>query len=291
MKVFYSLDYCIASHGFDTTRKAGWIADSLARNPIDGVEVVEPEPLSIDVVLETHGDEYVQSIETGDPPSLASSQGFEWCPQMLRAVLASNGGVVAAVRSALQDGVAGSLSSGLHHARRDHGLGFCTFNGLAIAASEATRAGCQNVLILDLDAHGGGGTASLISGNVRICHLDLVVDPFDTHDDSLNLYGKDPLTYLTVLTRALEGLRPDLCLYNAGMDVHEHDCGPAGFDRRTIAAREAIVFEWAHANEVPIAYVMAGGYVSSRRSISELVAHHRMTIRVAAHFAAKEALA
>lgn len=285
MKIFYSPDYCVASYGFDTTRKAGWIADSLARNPIDGVEVVEPEPLSVDIVAETHDADYVQSIETGDPPSLASSQGFPWCPQILRSVLASNGGVVAAVHAAMKDGIAGSLSSGLHHARRDHGLGFCTFNGLAIAASEALKAGCENVLILDLDAHGGGGTASLISGNVRICHLDLVVDPFDTHEDSVNLYGKSPLTYLTVLSGALEALRPDLCIYNAGMDVHEYDCGPTGFDKRIIAAREWMVFEWAAACEVPIAYVLAGGYASPRRSIAELVAHHRTTIRHAAHFA------
>jgi len=50
----------------------------------------------------------------------------------------------------------GSLSSGLHHARRTHGAGFCTFNGLALAALtalEVLTAGAQRVLILNLDAH------------------------------------------------------------------------------------------------------------------------------------------
>lgn len=284
-RVYYSPDYCLASHGFETTRKAGWIADSLARRPIDGIELADPEPLSIETVLETHSEDYVRAVETGEPASLASSQGFVWCPSLLRSVLASNGGVVSAVRSALEDGIAGSLSSGLHHARRGHGLGFCTFNGLAIAAAEAVKAGCESVLILDLDAHGGGGTASLISSNVRITHLDLVVDPFDTHDDSVNLHGAGPIDYLTVLDASLKGLRPSLCIYNAGMDVHEGDCGPAGFDAKIIAARESIVFEWAAKSNVPIAFVMAGGYVSPRRSPEELVAHHRVTLRVAAHFA------
>lgn len=73
-------------------------------------------------------------------------------------VLATNGGVVAAAISALEHGTAGSLSSGLHHARRETGEGFCTFNGLAIAAREALSAGARSVLILDLDAHFGGGT-------------------------------------------------------------------------------------------------------------------------------------
>jgi acetoin utilization deacetylase AcuC-like enzyme len=235
--------------------------------------------------LETHSEEYVYAVKNGEPSSLACSQGFSWCPRLYRAVLSSNGGVVAAVKAALEDGIAGSLSSGLHHARRSVGLGFCTFNGLAIAAKEAIKAGCEDVLILDLDAHGGGGTASLISSNVRIRHLDVVVDAFDTHADSVDMVGRSPLEYLTFLGKALEGLKPSLCIYNAGMDVHEHDCGPAGFDAHHIAARESIVFEWATANNVPIAFVMAGGYISPRRSLPELVAHHRMTLRVAAHFA------
>ena len=75
-------------------------------------------------------------------------------------VLSSNGGAVAAGLAALEHGVAGSLSSGLHHARREKGAGFCTFNGLVIAAREALTAGARSVLILDFDAHCGGGTRS-----------------------------------------------------------------------------------------------------------------------------------
>lgn len=289
MKTFYTPDYCVASHGFETTRKSGWIADSLVRKPIEGVDLTPHDALPVETLLETHDDLYVKAVESGDPPALASSQGFVWCPQLFQAVLSSNGGVVSAVKAALEDGVAGSLSSGLHHARKSHGLGFCTFNGLAIAAAEAVKSGCENVLILDLDAHGGGGTASLISGNVRISHLDVVVDPFDSHGGSVNLTGHSPIDYLTFLDKSLKGLKPDLCIYNAGMDVHQFDCGPSGFDERVIAARESIVFEWATSSDVPIAFVLAGGYVSPKRSVEALVAHHRITLRVAAYFSGVKA--
>ncbi|GEM_PF-3972919 len=47
--------------------------------------------------------------------------------------------VLAAVSAALEDGVAGSLSSGLHHARRDYDNGLCTFNGLARVEAERLR--------------------------------------------------------------------------------------------------------------------------------------------------------
>src|SRR6185369_4139490 len=109
----------------------------------------------------------------------AESQGFSWDPGLWRMVLASNGGVVAAARAALQDGVAGSLSSGLHHARHERGAGFCTFNGLALAARAALDAGAGSVLILDLDAHCGGGTTSLIEREPRIWQSDVSVSGLD----------------------------------------------------------------------------------------------------------------
>jgi acetoin utilization deacetylase AcuC-like enzyme len=283
-KVFYSSTYVAPSYAFDTTRKAGWIVDSLGYRPIEGVRLVEPNPLTADVVRETHSDDFVKAVRTGDPSSLASSQGFRWCRDLYASVMATNGGVVAAALAALEDGVAGSLSSGMHHARRDYGFGFCTFNGLVIAAREAIRAGCESVLILDLDAHGGGGTASLICDEVRISQLDLVVDPFDLHQDAIDLSKQGPIDYLTVLEASLKGLRPGLCIYNAGMDVLYGDCGPVGFDARVVAARESIVFSWAAENSIPIAYTLAGGYTSKSRSKEELIAHHRCTIRAASHY-------
>jgi acetoin utilization deacetylase AcuC-like enzyme len=277
-EIFYSPQYCAASYAFDTTRKSAWIADSLARTPVDGVTVVEPLPLSADTVAETHSPEYVDAIATGEPWSLASSQGLRWCKGILPSVLSSNGGVVAAVKSALANGIAGSLSSGMHHARREAGLGFCTFNGLVIAAKES---GCQDVLILDLDAHGGGGTQSLISGDVRIRQLDLVVDAFDTHDDSILVKNRDD--YLPALVRSLGSIdrNPELVIYNAGMDVFEDDCGFLSVEE--IAARESFVFQWCHERGIPVAYAMAGGY-TGKTTRERLVALHRCTIRAAAYY-------
>ena len=65
--------------------------------PIDGITLVEPESLSIGTVEETHDPIYVSAIEAGEPGRLAESQGFRWNASLLPAVLASNGGVVAAL--------------------------------------------------------------------------------------------------------------------------------------------------------------------------------------------------
>ena len=132
--LYYSSSYVRSEYSFDTTRKSSWIAQSLSESPIEGFELVEPEPLSQEQVESVHAREYVEAIRTGQPRGLAESQGFAWDPGLWPMVLASNGGAVAAALAALEHGVAGSLSSGLHHARRDRGFGFCTFNGLVIAA-------------------------------------------------------------------------------------------------------------------------------------------------------------
>jgi acetoin utilization deacetylase AcuC-like enzyme len=208
MKVYYSPAYVGAGHAFDTTRKAKWIADSLEREPIPGVERVAPASLSWDQLIEVHDPSYVRAVQAGTPRALAESQGFAWDPGLWPMVLASNGGAVAATLDALAHGVAGSLSSGMHHARHGRGAGFCTFNGLALAARAALVAGAGSVLILDLDAHCGGGTASLVANHSHIWQVDVSVDRFDQYaagDRTWLHMVEDPGGYLEAIERSLRG--------------------------------------------------------------------------------------
>ncbi len=300
MNVYYSPDYVGSAYAFETTRKAKWVADSLATSPIEGVELVEPPPLTTEQVLKVHDPEYVEAVQTGVPRHLAESQGFEWDPGLWRMVLSSNGGAVAAALDALHTGVAGSLSSGLHHARRTHGAGFCTFNGLVIAAQEALAAGAESVLILDLDAHCGGGTASLIADEERIRQIDVAVNSFDIYRaDTGNRPGgethialrvvHDAASYLSEIEQALgefsgRKTRFDLCIYNAGMDPFE-GCstgGLQGITRDTLAAREDLVFEWCRDYAAATAFVLAGGYIGWGLDAEGLVDLHRLTLTAAA---------
>ena len=254
MRVYYSPAYASAAHGFDTTRKARWVADSLAAAPVPGVELVAPPLLTAEQVEEVHDPGYVRAVRTGQPRGLAESQGLIWDPGLWTTALASASGTVAAALAALRDGVSGSLSSGLHHARRGSGSGYCTFNGLALAAGAALHAGAGSVLILDLDAHCGGGTASLIEGNPDVWQLDVSVRGFDRFEasDRMTLdVVREAAEYLPTVRRRLDeldarGARFGLCLYNAGMDPHE-DCSSGGLPVITtevLAEGEGLVFEW-----------------------------------------------
>ena len=222
---------------------------------------------------------------------MAESQGFPWDPSLWPMVCASNGGAVAAALAALADGVAGSLSSGLHHARRGHGAGFCTFNGLALAVHAAKAAGARSILILDLDAHCGGGTYSLVADDPHVWQLDVAVSPFDTYAPSerttLDVI-RDAARYLPVVESRLEeleagGPRFDLCLYNAGMDPFEGCAvgGLRGINRAILEERERLVFDWCRRRGIPVAFVLAGGYLGSGLDEGGLVALHRLTLSAA----------
>ena len=288
MKLYYSSDYVGAAYSFDTTRKAEWVAASLLSAPIHGVELVAPEPLSFDDIASVHDRAYVEAVKTGAPRELAESSSFDWDPAYWGMVTSSNGGVVAAVRAAMEDGVSGSLSSGLHHARRERGAAFCTFNGLVIAARQAVAKGAQAVLILDLDAHCGGGTHSLIDGDKRIRQMDVSVNSVDyykpTGRNTLDLVQRAD-EYLPTIRRRLakRGWKPDVCIYNAGMDPEER-CqigGLTGITAAMLCERERIAFEWCRSREIPIAFVLAGGYARGALTKDDLVRLHRATIEVA----------
>ena len=304
MKLFYSKDYVASAEAFDTTRKAGWIARSLRSDPVEGVELCEPHPLNYDDLMEVHRPEYVDALLTGKPYWLAGSSGFAWDKDTWRRVCSSNGGVVDACHVAMRDGVAGSLSSGLHHAGRSGGGGFCTLNGLALGARAALNAGARRVLIVDFDAHCGGGTESMLKPGMKM--VDVSTSQFDNYKSSgdarLRVVEATPRCvakwtrnnrpgligdrYLMTCKFALAEVTGDvdLVIYNAGMDPFELcDIGGRwGISYEVLEARERMVFEWAAERGDPVACVLAGGYTGRRLSEGDLVLLHRLTIEAAA---------
>ena len=265
----------------------------LHEQPVTGVVLSVPAPLTDAELATVHERNYVQAIRTGAPSRLVGATGFAWDPGLWTSVCASNGGAVAAARAALQSGTnAGSLSCGLHHARRDSGRGFCMFNGLALAARAAIDDGARHVLVLDLDAHCGGGTASIVAAWPQVTHVDVSVSSFDSYvpaaRQTLQVVSRAH-DYLPTIAAALDAMPTpcDLVIYNAGMDPHEHSAigGLRGVTRETLAEREHLVCAWARGRGIPVAFVLAGGYASPRLSREALAGLHRLTVAAAADVA------
>jgi acetoin utilization deacetylase AcuC-like enzyme len=282
--IFYSPAYVDTVETFDTLAKAPLVADLVESDP--SVVLREPAPATIAELTEVHDHRYVHAVRTGKPADLAASNGLEWDPKLFDAVAASTGGIRDAALVALTEGVSGSLSTGLHHARTASGRGYATFNGLVVAARAALRAGAARVLILDLDAHAGGGTAELIDGLDGVEQVDVSVHLFDQYTCRLDarLTMTDAADYLSTIESELEqwGNRPtDLVLYNAGMDPHEHAGGLPGITTDVIGRREQMVFEWAASIDAPIAFALAGGYKSRRFTLTDVAGLHRITVDAA----------
>jgi acetoin utilization deacetylase AcuC-like enzyme len=290
LTVFHSAAYNATSESFDTLAKADVVAATVAALDDPPICLVEPRPADRDELSAVHDTRYLDALAIGEPWALANTSGMAWDERLLDAVAASTGGVRDAAIVALSTGGnAGSLSSGLHHAKAGHGDGYCTVNGLVVAARAALAEGAARVLVLDLDAHCGGGTAQLIDGLDGVEQIDVSVSAFDTYasrpDARLTLVD-EPATYLDVIERELEAVATpgsvDLVIYNAGMDPHEHAGGRPGITTAILRRREEMVVDWAAANGVPVAFTLAGGYAGARLDLEGVARLHLMTITAAA---------
>ena len=291
--VYFSDKFVLSRDAFDTTRKAAWVAASLEKEPIPGVRLCAPKSATLADARRVHSENYLRALQTGLPAELANSSKINWDAGVLPMALSACGGMLAAARTALHDGAAGCLASGFHHAKHGRGDGFCTLNGLALAATILAEETGGHILILDLDAHCGGGTHSLIQNHPRLWQVDVSVIPYDDYAPSercLKETVTDARHYLKTVWRCLQHAEAEwppfaLCLYNAGMDIHQ-DCkigGLAGVDEFIITLREEMVFQWCSERRIPIAYALAGGYTGGKMTCERLVDLHRLTIECGAN--------
>ena len=271
-KIFYDNDYVLES-GIETRTKAKPIADIISAEELSGVELCSPRKATRQELEEVHSPEYLDSLWNGDQDLLLS-------------LLASTGGVLEAVDQALIDGFSGSLSSGLHHAKRTHDEGFCYINGLALAALRAIHVhGLTDIAILDLDAHCGGGTWQLLGDDARVRLADVSTNSYDSWKSfELRHHLKvvrDSNNYLNEVDKALKHLSGvQLLIYNAGMDPFE-GCstgGQPGITREVLQRREKLVADWCRENNVPVLFVLAGGYEGPNLDLEGVARLHLLTI-------------
>ena len=148
---------------------------------------------------------------------------------------------------------------------------------------EAKRRGVQRfqVAIIDLDVHQGNGSAAIFHGDPRVFTLSLHGAknfPFRKEKSDLDIELPDGCTdgpYLRALDGALLELDQngpfDLVFYLAGADPHVDDrLGRLALSADGLDKRDSRVLDWASARQIPLAFVMAGGYGPSLEHTVEL---------------------
>lgn len=220
-----------------------------------------------------HDPDYVAAVlETRVSPDIERRIGFPVTPDVARRSQISPGGTWLAAKLALEHGYAANAAGGSHHALPDTGAGYCVFNDLAIAALRLTGEGAvHRILIVDCDVHQGDGTAAILAGRPDIATFSIHAErnfPVRKARSTLDVGlpdGTGDAAYLDALAPALRQMidhnRPDLILYQAGVDVHLDDrLGRLALTDDGIAARDRLVTNTAKTLGIPLASVMGGGY-------------------------------
>jgi acetoin utilization deacetylase AcuC-like enzyme len=241
--------------------------------------------------VRAHDAAYVDAVFAASvAPERERRIGFAVTPRVAQRSRLAAEGTWAAAQLALRHGFAANGAGGSHHAGPEGGAGYCVLNDLAIAALRLlAERSVRRVAVVDLDVHQGDGTARILAGvagaftlsvhaernfPVRKAASDLDVGlPDGTGDDA----------YLAAVEAALAAMfdrgRPDLILYQAGVDPHGADrLGRLALSDAGLEARDRLVMRAARARGVPLASVLGGGYgeaeAVARRHAATIVALH-----------------
>lgn len=267
MNIYWNEDYCGSTTNFETLKKSVHISAVIQAHTklsewvkiIDPATIVGALPMAQSLLSDGLDANYLQALVTGRPRELAETNEFEWDGAMYPMILNSTAGIYCAIMDIVNGyDHACSLSSGLHHATRMGGKGWCTANSLAIGAIYAQQH-FETPVVLDLDAHCGGGTNSYIQGT-QVKQVDLSTSSFDLYEDNDNstvdICGNEDM-YLSMVATSLKkltALGPDIVFYNAGVDIYPF------IDPDFVIQREQMVANRMRTLGVPTVIVVAGGY-------------------------------
>ena len=254
-------------------------------------ELSLPAAATNEQLSRVHSQEYVEAICAGNLSNVEIRRiGFPWSLAMVERSRRSTGASIEAGFAALEDGVAGNLAGGTHHAFKENGQGFCVFNDVCVAARALQGEGrVKKVLVVDCDVHQGNGTSSIARGDASLFSFSMHCEknyPFQKTGGDCDIplpVGTTDTLYLEKLETELKNVfdlfLPDFVFYLAGADPYTKDrLGLLDLSKDGLATRDRIVMSLCHEKGVPIAFAMAGGYAPE---ISDIVDIHFQTVKIA----------
>ncbi len=254
-------------------------------------QIHQPLPIPRRVLELVHPRAYHQGFSR-DQLSLAEQRriGLPATRPLVRRSWLAVGGTLLTARLALRHGLACHLAGGTHHAFPGYGSGFCIFNDVAVAARQLLlEEAVHRLMVVDLDVHQGDGTAAIFADESRVFTFSVhAASNFPLRkqcsDHDLPLPdGLEDDAYLAALGDLLPDLlsqvRPDLVLYNAGVDPHRQDrLGRLALSDMGLLQRDRLVLELCLRRGIPVATVIGGGY----DALPDLVSRHSLVFRAAA---------
>lgn len=227
-----------------------------ARRGVDKIEAegarvvaLPPRDASHAELLRVHAARYLDELGRLQGHYAALDADTYLAPISMDAAFRAAGGAIALVEALIaagddeaRQGVALLRPPG-HHAMRDHGMGFCLLNNVAVAAAAAIHGGLGRVAIVDWDVHHGNGTQDIFWSDGRVLFISLHESPLYPGTGAAREVGEGAgrgltvnvplpaaagdatyrLAFDEVVLPALRGFRPELVLVSAGFDAHARD--------------------------------------------------------------------
>jgi len=227
------------------------------------------EPIYAETILQLknlHNPKHVESVLNGDAANGYGTHGVIAFAENMHAVHSCAIMREAALHAFKNPSVpVFAPVSGFHHAGIDFSNGYCTFNGLVLAAMAVRDLKPDaNILIIDGDGHFGDGTDDFINrlnltwlGN---CSL------------AKNEVNGEYETAMEILRACLYIIKWDLIIYQAGADSHEDDPYESGYlTDKQWDRRDSTVFAYCRDAKIPVVFNLAGGY----NGLKTLTLHNR----------------
>ncbi|XP_007437025.2 histone deacetylase 11 [Python bivittatus] len=226
--------------------------------------------------------------------------------KVLRPLRTQTGGTIMAGKLAIERGWAVNVGGGFHHCSGDKGGGFCAYADISLAIKFLFERveGVSKATIIDLDAHQGNGHERDFLEDRRVYIMDVYnryIYPGDGFAKraikrKVELdWGTEDTEYLQKVKTHVEGalneMRSDIIIYNAGTDILDGDpLGGLAISPEGIIERDEIVFRVARKHRIPILMVTSGGYQkrTARIIADSLLNLHRLGL-IDHELAAREA--
>lgn len=263
LKVFYHKSQSVSSNvSFSPSAGKPEKLIALWKREKQNIKIIKPLPLTIEDISLAHDVNYVRGILEGRIPNGFMNQSLSIADSLIWTTgsLAS-----AALHSIKTKETTCSPTSGFHHACYDHSSGYCTFNGLVIAAQILKTQNLVNkVGILDCDMHYGDGTDDII----KTLNLDYIRH-WTFGGEWITKENAD--LWLETFPGIVREFKDcDIVIYQAGADPHINDPLGGTLTTEQMKLRDRIVFSVLKEIKVPVVWNLAGGYQNPLRKVLEL---------------------
>ena len=287
MRVSYSSGYYAPipdDHVFPMKKFEGLYRYLLENRIINHQQIVEPSEADTAQLMHVHTQRYLNGIFYGELDHKEERKlGLPWSPGLARRSRLAVQGTLNAALMAMEDGIAGNLAGGTHHAFPDWGEGFCVFNDVAVAIRVLQRSmWIRRAMVIDCDVHQGNGTAAFFKD-------DPDVFTFSIHGEKNYPFRKPPSSYDIglpdktndseyirtlgdALDRIFEDFQPDIVFYLGGIDILETDhFGRLAVSMEGLRSRDQIVIDTVYQKNIPLVLLLSGGYAPT---LAETVKAH-----------------